>query len=163
MSTDRDYEVGYGRPPKTSQFKKGRSGNPSGRPKTKGAVAVDLEAMLNAPVTTIDPTGRTRRISRSEALLRKQVDRALGGDLRALSAVFKQLIKHDALKLGEEIHDYGAVVVPKDIPMDLARILVPTFGKPPWSTKEIVEASIIWEKQSPADAAPFIAKRRGKP
>jgi Family of unknown function (DUF5681) len=28
-----DYEVGYGKPPKTSQFKKGESGNPSGRPK----------------------------------------------------------------------------------------------------------------------------------
>ena len=28
-----DYEIGYGRPPKSRQFKKGRSGNPKGRPK----------------------------------------------------------------------------------------------------------------------------------
>ena len=28
---DKDYEVGYGRPPKTSRFKPGQSGNPSGR------------------------------------------------------------------------------------------------------------------------------------
>ena len=27
------YEVGYGKPPKHTQFKKGQSGNPKGRPK----------------------------------------------------------------------------------------------------------------------------------
>jgi hypothetical protein len=32
MSSD-DYEVGYGKPPKHSQFKSGQSGNPSGRRK----------------------------------------------------------------------------------------------------------------------------------
>ena len=29
----RDYEVGYGKPPKEHRFKKGQSGNPRGRPK----------------------------------------------------------------------------------------------------------------------------------
>ena len=28
-----DYEVGYGKPPKNTQFQKGVSGNPKGRPK----------------------------------------------------------------------------------------------------------------------------------
>ena len=28
-----DYDTGYKKPPKTSQFKKGTSGNPSGRPR----------------------------------------------------------------------------------------------------------------------------------
>ena len=28
-----DYVVGYGKPPKEAQFKKGMSGNPTGRPK----------------------------------------------------------------------------------------------------------------------------------
>jgi len=28
-----DYEMGYGKPPKSSRFAKGKSGNPSGRPK----------------------------------------------------------------------------------------------------------------------------------
>ncbi len=34
-SNDRDYEIGYKKPPKGSQFKSGQSGNPKGRQKTK--------------------------------------------------------------------------------------------------------------------------------
>ena len=39
MDDKRDYEVGYGRPPKASQFKKGKSGNPRGRPKKDPSIA----------------------------------------------------------------------------------------------------------------------------
>lgn len=35
MSTKPDYEVGKGKPPKGSQFRKGQSGNPGGRPKPR--------------------------------------------------------------------------------------------------------------------------------
>jgi hypothetical protein len=31
--TNRGYEIGYRKPPKATQFRKGRSGNPRGRPK----------------------------------------------------------------------------------------------------------------------------------
>jgi Family of unknown function (DUF5681) len=31
--SDRDYSVGYGKPPEATRFKPGRSGNPKGRPK----------------------------------------------------------------------------------------------------------------------------------
>ena len=32
-NTSDSYEVGYGKPPKSTQFEKGVSGNPKGRPK----------------------------------------------------------------------------------------------------------------------------------
>jgi hypothetical protein len=41
-----DYKVGYGKPPKGGQFKKGISGNPSGRPKKPLDFASQLKKEL---------------------------------------------------------------------------------------------------------------------
>ncbi len=162
MRPDGDYEIGYGRPPKAHQFRKGRSGNSKGRPKSKGVVAIDLDAILETQINFVDPAGRTQRLTRSEFLARKQMEKALGGDLRAMAAVIKQLIRYDALKLGEAINNSGVVVVPDGIPMQLASILATMFGKPPWSTAEIARASAVWHARAPEDAAPFIAQRSQK-
>ena len=43
----RDYEIGYGRPPKHTQFKKGQSGNPEGRPKGIKSLSTELDDELS--------------------------------------------------------------------------------------------------------------------
>ena len=45
------YEVGFGKPPKRTQFKKGRSGNPYGRPPKKPDVYSELTEVLRENVT----------------------------------------------------------------------------------------------------------------
>jgi hypothetical protein len=76
------YEVGYGKPPKSTQFRKGTSGNPSGRPKGSLNLAAVLDRMLRERVT-FDQNGRRKTITKMEAALRQLVNRAISGDLLA--------------------------------------------------------------------------------
>ena len=71
-----DYEVGYRRPPEHTRFKKGRSGNPGGRPRKTGAVEVDLEGWVNQSVTVVQ-NGQARRMSKREVMLRAHLKKAL--------------------------------------------------------------------------------------
>ena len=66
-------DVGYGKPPVKSQYKKGTSGNPHGRPKKKiGTVAHPhqlLMGLLNEEVS-IKSGKKTKKITIGEATLR---------------------------------------------------------------------------------------------
>ena len=46
-----DYEIGYGRPPKSTRFKPGQSGNPKGRKKGSKNTYSILRDILNQKVT----------------------------------------------------------------------------------------------------------------
>ncbi len=82
MSND-DYEVGYGKPPKHTQFTKSRSGNPKGRPKGSNNFGTDVKRALKAPVR-LSKDGSPRTVSTQEAALLRLREKALKGDARAL-------------------------------------------------------------------------------
>lgn len=88
---DPDYEVGYGKPPKHSRFKKGRSGNPKGRPKGAKGVGASIMRELERKVT-IREGGQEVTISKAEALAKRFMHKALGGDMGAL----RLLLQFDA-------------------------------------------------------------------
>jgi hypothetical protein len=54
--TKNDVEVGYGKPPKGTRFKKGQSGNPSGRPK-KGKTQ-QFSAKMSSKCSNSEPDRR---------------------------------------------------------------------------------------------------------
>jgi hypothetical protein len=87
----RKNSVGYGRPPRHSRFRKGHSGNPSGRPKHRKTLVQELLEELAATVT-IDDNGRAAQVPRQTAIARAVVAKAMAGDLRAASLVFAHCV-----------------------------------------------------------------------
>ena len=81
-------QVGYGRPPAKSQFKKGTSGNPRGRPKHSKNMKTIIREALTAPVTVREGE-RTRRVPKIEGIVLRQVEAALKGDEKAAITALK--------------------------------------------------------------------------
>ncbi|MGO9451557.1 MAG: DUF5681 domain-containing protein [Candidatus Binataceae bacterium] len=80
---DTHYQVGYGKPPRLTQFKKGQSGNPKGRPRgSKNATTLLKEALSEQVVIT--ENGRRRTITKKEAIVTQIVNKAASGDHRAI-------------------------------------------------------------------------------
>jgi hypothetical protein len=84
-----DYEVGYKRPPRKSQFRPGQSGNPKGRPKGSKNFATALNQELNNRVL-ITETGQQRRFSKREVVAKQLVNKAVSGDLKAIPVLLNQ-------------------------------------------------------------------------
>lgn len=80
------YSVGYGKPPVNSRFKKGQSGNPTGRPKGTPNLSTVLMNTLSERVV-VNEKGKRRTISKLQAVVKQLVNKAASGDLRAASQV----------------------------------------------------------------------------
>ncbi len=82
MQPERDYSVGYGKPPEHTRFKKGHSGNGQGRPRGVKNLATLLGAALDEKIT-ITENGRRRKITKREAIITQLVNRSAQADLKA--------------------------------------------------------------------------------
>ena len=80
------YDVGYGKPPQHSRFRKGHSGNPSGRPKGSLDVKTELRRLL-AIKTKIKLNGAVQTISTARAMCLALIQKAMGGDVRAFAKI----------------------------------------------------------------------------
>ncbi len=76
-------DVGYGHPPRSTRFRKGKSGNPKGRPKGSLNVRTLLAATLRERVV-INEGGQRKSVTKLEAALKQLTNKAAGGDLRAI-------------------------------------------------------------------------------
>lgn len=83
---DDAYEVGYGKPPKGSQFKPGKSGNPKGRPKAPPKVE-ELIAREAARLITITVEGQKKTLTQAEVVIKAMFQKAMKGDLSAAKMV----------------------------------------------------------------------------
>jgi Family of unknown function (DUF5681) len=85
------YDVGYMKPPKQSQFKKGCSGNPRGRPKGRQNLKTIAQRVMEETVTIIE-NGQRRTVTKKVAAITQIVNSAVKGD-RQSAPVFLKLVE----------------------------------------------------------------------
>jgi hypothetical protein len=88
MADDRENEVGYKKPPKASQFQKGKSGNPGGRPKQEPGIAGVFRKISKQKVRTNGQNG-PQSMTKLEASMTQLVNKAASGDLKAMKVLMQ--------------------------------------------------------------------------
>ena len=103
---DDENSVGYKKPPRHSQFAKGRSGNPAGRP--KAPFGISIKEILDG-----EQRGKNGEvISRREAYVIALVNEALRGNQKAF-VKFMNLMERCSLLRREQTRSAGVIHVPE--------------------------------------------------
>lgn len=100
--------VGYGRPPQSTRFPKGTSGNPKGRPRGRRKEP-PYEAVLGQMVTVRDENGE-RRVTAAEAFLLHVTKRGLEGDGPAARAAMAAIEEARAARGGADADRITVIV-----------------------------------------------------
>jgi Family of unknown function (DUF5681) len=99
-------EVGYGKPPRHTQFRKGQSGNPGGRPRRQPVQRANALLLAEAyRSVAIKEDGRMVPVTALQAVLRSQIELAINGDYRAQRDILKAVQHLELLKSLGEYHE----------------------------------------------------------
>jgi hypothetical protein len=112
------HEVGYGKPPKANQFRKGRTGNPRGKRQGEENTISAFKRIVSERVK-INDGEKVRTITLAEAVILKNYNAALQKNPFAMSNIFRlaedagELVDFtDAKQVG------GSIAVPEKVTME---------------------------------------------
>ena len=131
FSMEDTYKVGYGKPPKASQFGNRSQPDRSAKSEPGKKTAVDVAATLNSNMK-VSQRGATVRMHLHEAMMLGLAKRGLDGSVRALKQFFLECKKAGLLEAPPRPQTGGIIEAPKGVPCGLAARLVRTVGLPPW-------------------------------
>ena len=123
-----EYTIGYGKPPKSTQFKEGQSGNPRGRQRKKQAEIADLRLVIEdvlAEPMTVREGGKVRTVTTLEAIWGAQMANALKKP-KAFRDLFRKAQK---MGLFSVVEPKGTIVITRPGTDDQRRMLDVFHGK----------------------------------
>jgi hypothetical protein len=142
MADSDDYEVGYGRPPKATQFKKGQSGNRGGRRRKSGPIKIDPLRILDEvfPVRSGD---QVKHMSAKEVELRRILKRAIQD--RHLPAMIHLLDLFEKHGCTDRPQTDGVITLPTNsMPRRMAYMILDRF---PILPKDWEKRHIAWGRK----------------
>jgi hypothetical protein len=99
---DEEYEVGFGKPQKSTQFSKGKSGNPNGRPKGSKNLATVFREIAQEQVTVTEG-GRKRTMNKAHAIMVQLTNKAVSGERWAIQSYLQTDRLYSLSETTEEI------------------------------------------------------------
>lgn len=108
---DEPHEVGYGKPPVKHRFEKGRSGNPSGRPKKKQSSGMSIADAVRQELDmtiVVQVNGCKMRLTGREVIAKSVVNKAIKGDTAATRILLglDSANSNERSKAEAELRDY---------------------------------------------------------
>jgi hypothetical protein len=141
-----NYTVGYRKPPTEHQFKPNylRDGSQKlkGRRKEK---MPDVAGIIEKSVQ-VKRGGKTITMHPFEAEVTSLGNRALKGEPRATKLFLKHCEAADLLDPLPTEQTHGVFLVPKDINPGIVRVLLETYGLPPWNRDDYAALEAEYER-----------------
>jgi hypothetical protein len=85
-----EYAVGYGKPPKRTQFKPGQSGNRDGRPRKTVTFVDEVQAEMNSKMDATE-NGKRIKLTKLRAMIKQLIINAINGNLGSAKLLFNCL------------------------------------------------------------------------
>ena len=86
-------KIGFCSPPETTRWKKGESGNPKGRPKSKSEMVQDAAKILAQPIEARTPDGQTVKLDGIEAAYLALCKKGLKGHKTSLLEAIRIMLE----------------------------------------------------------------------
>jgi hypothetical protein len=131
-------KVGYGKRPKHTQFQRGKSGNPKGRPKGSRNFASEFRDELKRPVAVTED-GRRRRITKRKAMAKQLINKAVGGDAKFMPMALNEI--HNLEKVAGASSTPPVAMAHEDeiVVESIIRRIRETTGTPPLASRSNIE------------------------
>jgi Family of unknown function (DUF5681) len=115
QTTSASYEVGYRKPPRHTQFQKGHSGNPGGRPRRPARRLEELALYEAYRTTIVMEDGHAIPMPAIQAVLRRQLESAASGNIRAQRDILAMIRDIERVRSIAALLDDGGADVVVDI------------------------------------------------